>query len=324
MKELARIGSTDLVVSRVGFGGCPMGGHGWGHVDDRQTISAIHKALDLGINFFDTADVYGFGHSEEILSRGLGVHRREVVISTKFGVRWDSRGRIRYDTSRTYLEEAITRSLKRLRIDTIPLYQIHWPGDPSTPIEDTLEGLVRLREQGKIRVIGVSNFSPQLLDEVQQICRIDSLQIQYSLAFREAEKGALGKARELGMAVLTWGSLAQGLFSGKYGPEIRFGSDDRRHRYDNFMGKKFRDNLKILGRLRVVAGHYGKTPAQVAIRWLLDTPGVSLALTGIKNSEQIIENHGSMGWRLAPEHRAWIGDGSARIPAPEPSSFTNN
>jgi aryl-alcohol dehydrogenase-like predicted oxidoreductase len=300
--ERTQIGRSGLRVSRIGFGCCPMGGHGWGEVDEGLVIAAVHRALDLGVQLFDTADVYGFGRSEELLSRALGARRHEVVIASKFGVRWSASGKISRDSSPAYLEEALHDSLRRLRVERIPLYQIHWP-DPSTPLEATLAALERYRGQGKIGAIGLSNFGPAEVDAAARLCRVESLQTQYSLACRDVERWLEEKARTQDLAVLTWGSLAQGLFSGKYGAATRFPESDRRHRYDNFLGERFQRNLKVVESLRELARIYGRTPAQVALRWLLDAPGVSVALTGIKRPEQIEENAGAMGWWLAPEHR---------------------
>src|SRR5947207_3407434 len=156
--EYRKLAFTDLEVSRVGFGGWAISGHGWGPVDDRESAAAVQRALDLGINLFDTADVYGFGHSEEVLASALGDERRHAVIATKFGVTWDARGRVSRDVSPPRVVAALEASLRRLRLDCIPLYQVHWP-DGATPVAATMEALRRCQEAGKVRWIGCCNFS---------------------------------------------------------------------------------------------------------------------------------------------------------------------
>lgn len=308
--ESTPIGRSGIAVSRLGFGCCPLGGHGWGSFDREEATRAIRRALELGIRFFDTADVYGFGGSEETLGQTLeeilGPERSGVVVTTKFGVRWDASGKITKDSSPAYVRQAVEASLRRLGLDSIPLYQIHWP-DLDTPLEATVETLLELKEEGKIQAFGVSNFTPELVEEVCRHGPVESHQFEYSLARRDAEEHLLPQARRRGLSVITWGSLAQGLFSGKYDASTRFSSDDRRHRYENFRGQRFRENLEILDRLRALAGLYGKEPSQIALRWLLDTPGVSVALTGIKTRSQIEQNAGALGWNLDPEHLEFLG-----------------
>ena len=184
--EYKRLGLTDLKVSRIGFGCWAMGGHGWGKVDDKDSIAAIRRALDLGVNFFDTADVYGFGHSERILSKALGTNRSKVIIATKFGLKWDKSGKITKDISSKRVVEALDNSLKRLGVDCIPLYQIHWP-DNITSISETMVALRKCQEKGKIKYIGCSNFSVKLIKEAQKISRLESLQLPYNITMRKIE-----------------------------------------------------------------------------------------------------------------------------------------
>ena len=315
--EMVRISPDAQPVARIGFGCCPLGGHGWGRFDERQAREAIMRAVELGVLFFDTADVYGFGKSESILGETLreflGPARDGVFISSKFGVRWDSGGKIRRDSSPAYLRQALEGSLKRLNRERIDLYQIHWP-DESTPVEATLEELLKLRDEGKIGAIGLSNFSPDATTRICQDHPIASHQFQYSLAERGPETELLPQASSLGLKVITWGSLAQGLFSGKYDRSTHFGDNDRRHRYENFKGERLEKNLEIVTRLRVVAERYGKTPAQVALRWLLDDPRVSIPLTGVKTPEQIEGNVGALGWRLEPSDREFLTKEPGAIP----------
>ncbi len=300
--EYSKLGPTDMDVSRVVFGCWAIGGHGWGPVDDEESIAAIHRALELGINFFDTADTYGFGHSEEILSRALGEQRKHVVVATKFGIKWDAQGRITRDISQARVFEALDASLRRLKLDCIPLYQIHWP-DGSTPISSTLEALMRCQKAGKIRWIGVSNFPPDMILEALKTHQIVSAQAPYNLVDRKVESTILPSCKKLGLSVLAYSALAQGLLTGKYGPETQFDEGDIRSRSVYFHPEKYEANAKMLTRLKEVGEKYGKAPSQVAIRWLLDSQSTVFPITGVKTQEQIEENVGALHWRLSEEDR---------------------
>lgn len=294
------LGRSDLRVTRLGMGGCPLGGHGWGHVDDADSIRAVQRAMDLGVNFFDTADVYGLGHSEELLARALGNKRKDMVIASKFGVRWDASGNTTKDISPGYARLALENSLRRLGLDCIPLYYIHWPDDV-TPIAETMRALVQFQEQGKIRWIGVSNFSTSQLAEALSVADVQALQVQFSLVDRGPEKELLPFSQSAGVPIITWGSLAHGLLTGKYGADAKFGPDDRRSRYENFKGEKFQRSLAVVEHLRKTARRIGVQPAQLALRWVLETPGVGCALFGAKTPEQVESNLGALGWSLPPE-----------------------
>ena len=298
--EHVRLPGSDLTVSRVALGGCPLGGYGWGHVDDDEAIAAVRRADELGINFFDTADVYGFGHSEELLSQALGDRRRQIVIASKFGVRRTHDGRIVKDISPAYLREALEASLRRLRLDCLSLYYIHWP-DGCTSVEDAVAELARCRAAGKIQAIGVSNFNSEQLRQASSVACVSAIQVQCSLVDRAAAGEVRETAAQLGVPLITWGSLAQGMLTGKYGRDVSFGPDDRRSRYDNFQGAKLTENLAAVQRLKALAERLHKRPSQVALRWLLDTPQVGCVLFGAKRPGQVEENTGAIGWRLSPE-----------------------
>jgi len=295
--EKVSIAGFGAGVTRLGLGGCPFGRHGWGPVDDRESIKAVQRACDLGVNFFDTADVYGFGHSESIFRKALGARRHDVHVATKFGVRWDKHGRIWKDASPAYLHHALDASLERLGLEAIDLYYLHWP-DPMTPIEKTLEGMERLRCQGKIRAIGLSNITANQLRTAVQIAPIATVQLQFSLIDREKFELFAPVAEPLGIQLVTWGSLGQGLLSGKYGQRATFCEGDRRLRYDNFQGEKFQRNLRLVQEVQNIAAQIGRTPAQIALRWLLDTTSVGCALFGAKTSAQVEDNLGALGWQL--------------------------
>ncbi len=300
--EYQKLGLTDLIISRIGFGCWAMGGYGWGKVDDKESIAAVHKALDLGINFFDTADVYGFGHSEEILSKALGSYKNKVVIATKFGMKWDKNGKTTKDISPKRLAEALDASLKRLKIDCIPLYQIHWP-DSKTPIPEIMEALKKYQKSGKIRYIGCSNFSVKLIKEAQNCSRVESLQAPYNIKEIEIERELIPCAQKYKMGIITYSTLVQGLFTGKYGEKPKFNRNDVRSRYESWVGKKFEKNLKTVEKLKKLSASYGKSPAQIAIRWVLDNPNITSALVGIQKSEQVQENIGAVDWKLSEKDR---------------------
>lgn len=301
--EMTSLADTGQAISRVGLGGCPLGGFGWGHADDAKSMQAVRRALELDVNFFDTADVYGLGHSEELLAEALGSRRRDVVIASKFGIRWDSAGRTWKDISPRYARCAVEASLRRLRLDCIPLYYIHWPDD-ATPLAETMAEMVRLRNEGKIRWIGLSNFTPDQIRQATSIAPVQAVQVQFSLVDRQRAEAILPLVREKKITLVTWGSLAQGLLTGKYGPDAVFETNDRRSRYENFRNEKFRMNLAVVDRLKHMAHGTGRTPATLAIRWLLDTPGVGAVLFGAKRPEQVEENTGAVPCRLsAREYR---------------------
>lgn len=306
--ETTRLGTSDLKVTRLGMGGCPLGGHGWGKVSDYDSIRAVQTALDAGITFFDTADVYGLGHSEQILSSALGDSRHHVAIATKFGVRWNADGQIVKDISPTYLRQALEDSLERLRIDSIPLYYVHWP-DGNTPVEAAIEELAKCRDQGKIQAIGVSNFSVDDLRRASAVTDIACIQLQLSLIHRKALSYSTALA-ETNTSLVTWGSLAQGLLSGKYTVDSQFASGDRRNRYEDFSADKLKENLKIVEIVKQIARRVKKKPAQVAMRWLLDSPCVGSVLFGAKSSQQVLDNVGADGWSLTPQEHALLSSTS--------------
>lgn len=303
--EYAQLGQSSLKVSRIGFGCEQLGGSDWGHIDETDAIAAVRVALDHGVNFFDTADVYGLGHSEVTLSKALGDQRSEVIVATKFGMNWKrglggQRATTYIDCSPKRVVEALEASLRRLRLDRIPLYQIHWP-DPSTRLSDTLEALAKCQGEGKIMYIGCSNFSTNLLREAVQTLQVTSLQIQYNLLDRDAEKDVLPLCQAERIGVLAYGPLAQGLLSGKYGLDSKFEMSDRRSRLPMFRRESIRQNLPLIEKLRHVAQGHGKTPAQAALRWLLDRDSIGCVITGVKRPRQIEENTGALGWRLGEQ-----------------------
>lgn len=293
----------ELSISRLGLGGCPLGGHGWGSHDDAQARRAVAQAADAGINFFDTADCYGLGHSESLLSEALGQRRHDVTIASKFGVRVvknpkPGQPRSVMDASPAYLRQALEASLKRLRIEQIPLYYLHWP-DSSTPLEETLCELEAQKQAGKIRAIALSNHSPEAIKQAATLTPITAVQTEMSLIDSASAESLLASCDDA--AVVTWGSLCQGLLTGKYRSADHFDASDRRSRYPNFQGERLQRNLRLVDALCEIATSLNKTPAQVALRWVLDTPGVGSVLFGAKTPAQVNDNLGALGWSLPAE-----------------------
>lgn len=277
--------------SRLCMGGCPAGEYGWGNVSRGEVERAMLRALDMGVTLFDTADTYGLGRSEETLGQVLAPHRQKVLLATKFGVRVEN-GRTFYDNSPAYMERALTKSLKHLHTDYIDLYQVHYL-DGHTPVGEMMEALLRHKRQGRIRAIGLSNLSPGDIPGLLPYAgELATFQQHYSLAHRQEEAGIQQIQSQLGLVLLTWGSLGQGILTGKYGRDVRFEADDRRSRtvYDNFYGEKLERNLRIVEAMGPMAQKYGVPIASIALRWILDTQPQSIAITGVKNPRQAEDN----------------------------------
>ena len=301
--EYITLKNTDLQVSRVCMGGCPMGGHGWGNVQEQELLDAVNTALDNGINFFDTADTYGLGKSEETLAKALGNRRHQAVIASKFGVRVGSQGTF-YDNSPQWIRTACENSLRRLNTDYIDLYQIHYR-DGKTPLPEVMGTLEDLQSEGKIRYIGISNLTRKDLPELLPYAgKFATLQNQYSLATRDLEADILELAETLNLTPTTWGSLGQGVLTGKYDRSAAFGADDRRSRqiYVNFHGGKLEKNLQIVDVAQRIAAQYNKPVSAVAVRFILDQLPGSVALCGAKRPTQILGTAAALGWSLEPEH----------------------
>jgi len=298
--EYLTLHGSDLRVSRFCMGGCPMGGYGWGTVHRQELIDAVHLALDCGVNFFDTADTYGLGESERTLAKGLGTHRHEAVIGTKFGVRVGENGTW-HDNSPSFIQKALENSLRRLKTDYVDLYTIHYR-DGKTPLAEVVGKLEMLRQQGKVRCFGLSNICEEAMDELLPFRgRFAACQNEYSLASREHERDLRLVQKKLRATPMTWGSLGQGILTGKYTREnIDFGADDRRGReiYVNFHGERLEKNLKIVEELRKISAERGKSVAACAIRFILDELPGSVVLAGVKRPGQLAANLDAMDWHL--------------------------
>lgn len=306
--ETTIIGHSDLRVSRLGFGCWQLGGYGWQDTDQKAITEAIRSALELGINFFDTADVYGLGESEKLLAETLATHPlgKNAVVATKFGVRNNENGSF-YDNSKDWILEAVEASLKRLKRETIDLYQIHWH-DGKRPLDDIFADLEKLREQGKIRWYGISNIPPSSIVKLPD--GLASFTLKYSLVQRESEAEILSAKN---LSFIAWGSLTQGLLSGKYNRYSKFMESDIRSRVDSLFAEKNWDYYEpVLEKLKEIAEQNGKTMSQVALRFVLDYIPNSIVLAGIKNMAQLRENSGALGWHLSQRDVVQLAEISER------------
>ncbi len=305
--EYVKLKNTDISVSRLCMGGCPMGGYGWGYVSENAVIATVHRAIDGGVNFFDTADTYGLGQSERTLAKALDGRRENVVIATKFGVRVE-KGKTFYDNSPQYMEKALNDSLKRLSTDYIDLYQVHYR-DEVTPLEAVVDVLEKFKEQGKIRCYGLSNIHGEDFNEIKPFLgRFASCQNEYSLVTRDNENDLLVNCNELQLTPMTWGSLGQGILTGKYNVDSGFGVNDRRSRdiYTNFHGDKLRRNVEIVENMKPLAEKLGVSLASLAVRFILDHIPGSVALVGAKNPGQIEETMTSMDFKLLKDELKFL------------------
>ena len=294
---------SDLSVSRICMGGCPMGGYGWGVVSENELIEAVHCAFDSGINFFDTADTYGLGQSEITLGKALAEKRKDVVIATKFGVNAQKGKPTTYDNSPEYIKKCLEASLQRLNTDYIDLYQIHYR-DGKTPLADVVDTLEKLKKQGKIRYYGLSNIHESDYAEVEPfIGKFVSFQDEYSLACRKNEQDIQSLSERLELTPMTWGSLGQGILTGKYDKNTSFDSNDRRSRdiYVNFHGEKLIKNMEIVEKMKEIAEQRQKPVSAVAIRFILDYLPESVVICGAKRASQVMGNIAGSDWHLSEE-----------------------
>jgi aryl-alcohol dehydrogenase-like predicted oxidoreductase len=300
--ETSRIASTNLQVSRIGLGTWAMGGWMWGGTDEAEAIRTIHSAIDRGITLIDTAPVYGFGKSEEIVGKALasGGLRQRVVIATKVGLDW-ANGEPFRDATRARIFAEIEVSLRRLQTDVIDIYQVHWP-DPLTPIEETASAMSALFKQGKIRAIGISNFSPEQMAEFAIAAPIHTAQPPYNLFERAIEKDVLPYCARPGIAVLAYGAICRGLLSGRMNTDTVFEGDDLRRTDPKFQSPRFGQYLSAVQLLdRFAKENYGKRVIHLALRWVLDQPGVTSALWGARHPNQLDPIGDVMGWKLDSE-----------------------
>jgi myo-inositol catabolism protein IolS len=287
------LGKSRLQVSRIGFGCAAIGGYDYGAVDDAQSALAIRAALDGGVNFFDTAAVYGFGRSEEVLSRALASERHDVVVATKGGVEWDQSGRTRRTLNPSAIRAGVEGSLRRLRIDSIPLFQLHWPdpNESSESLSDCLQGLI---DEGKIRFVGVCNHSVAETFSLQQYIPLHSIQVAYSLTQREHGESLKILKSELGLSSIAYNVLARGFFGGAYASAADFSGTDTRQNSHLFQSENLDRNLQALESLRKAALQAGASPSRMAISWVINSGVIDCAIVGAKTADQVKDNLGAL------------------------------
>jgi aryl-alcohol dehydrogenase-like predicted oxidoreductase len=300
------LGNSDLAITPVGFGAWAIGGDwefGWGAQDDTQSVGAIHRALELGVNWIDTAAVYGLGHSEEVVARALGEWQGpRPYLFTKCGMIWNKQGEVDYSLRQESIRRECEASLRRLKTEVIDLYQIHWTADDS---DETLEGwttLAALQKEGKVRWIGLSNATVEEMQKLQSIARITSLQPPYSLIRRDVETAQLPWCQRENVGVIVYSPMASGLLTGAMTRErlATLAKNDWRTRNEQFQEPKLSENLKLVERLRAVGDRSGRTPGEAAIAWTLRHPAVTGAIVGARNSKQVDGFIGAMDFRLTP------------------------
>lgn len=294
------IPNTDLKVSEICLGTWAMGNDFWGDVDDNASIKAIKASLDSGINFIDTAPAYGAGHAERVVGSAIKGRRDQVILGTKTGVTRTSDGFLRDLRPETILRE-IDESLSRLGTDYIDLYQIHWP-DVNTPLEDSLEALMKLQGQGKFRYLGVSNFTIELMEQAKDLVDVVSLQPNYSMLQRKIEETLVPYCLDNKIGLVTYGTLAGGLLTGKYRELPNFGENDNRSRfYDYYRPEIWPQIQGLLSLLDVLAKKHGCPVSHIAIAWALQRPGIVSVLVGAKRKDQAISNAAASKIRLTED-----------------------
>jgi aryl-alcohol dehydrogenase-like predicted oxidoreductase len=296
--EFIDIPGTSIRASRIALGTWAIGGWMWGGTDESDAIRTIQEALDRGINFIDTAPVYGFGRSEEIVGKALADgRRRKAIIATKVGLDWRNGQPFRNARKARIIEEAES-SLRRLRTDVIDLYQVHWP-DPLTPIAETAEAVSALHRDGKIRSVGVSNFSPAQMDEFRKVAPLHTAQPPYNLFERAIEQDVLPYCREKKIALLAYGSLCRGLLSGSMSASSHFTGDDLRKSDPKFRPPRFQQYLDAVGRLDQFAQErFNRRVIHLAARWVLDRGELNIALWGARRAEQLSPITDVLGWQI--------------------------
>lgn len=308
--QTRKLGSTDLVLTTVGLGTWAMGGpwqFGWGPQDDGEAVAAILAALEAGINWIDTAPVYGLGHSEELVGQALRQTRHKPLVATKCGLLWNEKREKVPHLKRESIRRECDASLERLGVERIDLYQMHWP-DPPADIEEAWEEMARLVGEGKVRYLGVCNYNAEQIERVSRIHPVASLQPPYSMLRRDVEKELLGYCAKHGIGVVAYSPMQRGLLTGKFSRErlAALAADDHRRRMPEFQEPAFSASLELVAGLKKIADRYGRTVAQLAISWVLRRPEVTAAIVGARRPSQIAETVGACDWNLSKEDIAEI------------------
>ena len=309
--QTRRLGESELELSVVGFGAWAIGGggwaFGWGPQDDTESVRAIHRALDLGVNWIDTAAVYGLGHSEEVVARALADRPGKVLVATKCGLCWRPDRRVYGCLKRDSVRREVEDSLRRLRLDTIDLYQIHWP-NPARDLEEGWSAVADLVREGKVRFAGVSNFNVAQLERAQAIHPVTSLQPPYSMVNRGVEAELLPFCREHRIGVVAYSPMQAGLLTGRFSRErlAALDAEDWRRRDRFFQEPSLGRTLELVEKLRALGEREGRTPAQLAIAWVLRRPELTAAIVGARRPEQIEETAAAGEYTPSPEILAEI------------------
>jgi aryl-alcohol dehydrogenase-like predicted oxidoreductase len=302
--QTRQLGTSDMRITTVGFGAWALGGgdwaFGWGAQDDSDSIAAIHRALDRGINWIDTAAVYGLGHSEEIVGRAVKGRAEKPYVFTKCARRWDESRKIYKSIKAASVREECENSLRRLGVDVIDLYQVHWP-EPDEDIEEGWEELARLKDEGKVRHIGVSNFNVSQMERAQRIAPITSLQPPYSLIRRGVEDEILPFCRRHNIGVIAYSPMQSGLLTGAMTRErvADFPADDWRRNNPEFKEPRLSRNLALAQLLAEIGSRHGASAGEVAIAWVVSNPAVTAAIVGARSPAQVDGTAGAMGLELA-------------------------
>jgi aryl-alcohol dehydrogenase-like predicted oxidoreductase len=307
--ETRKLGNSDLQITPVGFGAWAIGGSGWdfawGHQEDADSIAAIHRSLELGVTWIDTAAVYGIGHSEEMVAQALKDWRGpRPYVFTKCVLRWDEQGHITQNHTAASVRRECEDSLRRLQIDAIDLYQMHWPPSDNGPgLEEAWQTMVALQEAGKVRWIGVSNFNVEQIKRAEKITTPTSLQPPYSLIRRAVDKEILPYCKQQGIGVISYAPMASGLLTGAMTREraAALPPDDFRSKNPEFREPRLSKNIDLVDRLRKVGARHGRNPGEVAIAWVLSNPAVAGAIVGARNAKQAEGVMRAGELRLSPE-----------------------
>ena len=313
--QTRQLGNSDLRITSIGIGAWAMGGGdwvmAWGNQDDQQSIAAIHAALDAGVNWIDTAAIYGLGHSEEVVGKALAGRANRPYVFTKCGMLWNDKGEISYSLHAESIRRECEASLRRLKTEVIDLFQIHWTADD---LSETMEGwstLAALQQEGKVRWIGLSNATVEEMQRLQPIAHITSLQPPYSLVRRDIASAQLPWCKKENVGVIVYSPMASGLLTGTMTREriASLPKNDWRNRNDQFQEPKLSENLKAVERLRVVGARHGRSPGETAIAWTLNHAAVTGAIVGARNAKQVDGIIGAMDFRLSPQEVAEVEAG---------------
>ncbi len=308
--RIRRLGDTELELTAIGLGTWAIGGpweYGWGPQDDNDSVAAIRAALDCGINWIDTAPAYGCGHSEEVVGRAIKDAGHKPYIATKCGILWDDQRRKVLCLNRDSIISECEASLKRLGVEVIDLYHMHWP-DPDEQVEEAFEAMALMAKQGKVRYLGVSNFSVSQIRRAEPIHPVSSLQPPYNMIKRQAEEELLPYCRENNIGIVAYSPMHRGLLAGAFSVErvANLAPDDHRRSVADFCPPQLNINLELIDKLKAIAKRSGRTVAQLAIAWVLRRDEVTSAIVGARNERQITETVAAGDWELGADDIAEI------------------